>query len=52
MVHINKQQQNTWASLVFQWLRIHLLMQRMWIRSLVCDNPICRRATKPVCHDY
>ena len=42
----------TWASLVVQWLRICLPMQRTWVRALVREDPTCRRATKPVRHNY
>ena len=38
------------ASLVAQWERIHLPMQETWVESLIRDNPICHRATKPVRH--
>ena len=38
--------------LVAQWLRIHLPMQRTWVRSLVRGDPTCRGANKPVCHNY
>ena len=40
------------ASLVAQWLRILLPMQGTWVRSLVREDPTCRGATKPVCHNY
>ena len=40
------------ASLVAQWLRIHLPMQATRVRALVREDPTCRRATKPVCHNY
>ena len=36
------------ASLVAQWLRICLPMQGTRVRSLVREDPTCRRATKPV----
>ena len=39
------------ASLVVQWLRIHLPVQGTWVRALVWEDPICRGATKPVHHD-
>ena len=42
----------TGTSLVAQWLRIHLPMQGTRIRALVQEDPTCRRATKPVCHNY
>ena len=40
------------ASLVVQWLRIHLPMQGTWVRALVREDPTCRRATKPMRHNY
>ena len=40
------------ASLVVQWLRIHLPMQGIWVRSLVREDPTCRGATKPMHHNY
>ena len=40
------------TSLVVQWLRICLLMQGTRVRSLVREDPTCRRATKPVHHNY
>ena len=40
------------ASLVAQWLRIHLPMQGTWVQSLVREDPTCHRATKPLCHNY
>ena len=41
------------ASLVAQWLRIHLPVQgtRVW-QALVQEDPTCRGATKPVRHNY
>ena len=39
------------ASLVVQWLRIHLLMQETQVRSLVWEDRTCRGAAKPVLHD-
>ena len=41
-----------WASLVAQWLRICLLMQGTWVWALVWEDPTCRRATRPVHHNY
>ena len=35
-----------------QWLRIHLPMQGMGVWSLVWEDPICCRTTKPMCHNY
>ena len=40
------------ASLVAQWLRIHLPMQGTWVQALVREDPTCHRATKPLCHNY
>ena len=40
------------ASLVVQWLRVHLLMQGTRVRALVWEDPTCRRATRPVSHSY
>ena len=40
------------ASLVEQWLRIRLPMQGTRVRALVWEDPTCRGATKPVCHNY
>ena len=40
------------ASLVAQWLRIHLPMQGTPVRALVREDPTCRGATKPVRHNY
>ena len=40
------------ASLVAQWLRIHLPMQGTWVRALVQEDTTCCGATKPVRHNY
>ena len=40
------------TSLKAQCLRIHLPMQRSQVRALVWEDPTCRGATKPVCHNY
>ncbi|KAJ8782860.1 hypothetical protein J1605_009468 [Eschrichtius robustus] len=40
------------TSLVAQWLRIRLPMQGTRVRALVWEDPTCRGATKPVCHNY
>ena len=42
----------TGASLVAQWLRIHLPMQGTQVRALVREDPTCLRATKPMRHSY
>ena len=38
--------------LVTQWLRVRLPMQGTWVQALVREDPTCRRATKPMCHNY
>ena len=35
------------ASLVVQWLRIHLLMQGTWVRSLAQEDPTCPPLERP-----
>ena len=35
------------TSLVVQWLRIHLPMQRMQVQSLVREDSTCRGAAEP-----
>ena len=40
------------TSLVAQGLRIRLPIQGTWGRSLVREDLTCRRATKPMCHNY
>ena len=42
----------TGTSLVAQWLRIRLPMQGTWVWSLVREDPPCRGAAKPACHNY
>ena len=44
--------QRTGASLVAQWLRIHLTMQGTWVQALVQEDPTYHGATKPVRHNY
>ena len=41
---------NFWASLVAQWLRIHLPMQGTWVQALVQEDPTCHRASKLMHH--
>ena len=36
------------TSMVVQWIRICLLMQRTWVQSLVWEDSKCLQATKPV----
>ena len=45
---------NRWlgASLVVQWLRIHLPMQGTWVRALVQEDSTCRGATESMHHNY
>ena len=40
------------TSLVVQWLRIRLPVQRTRVWSLVREEPTCRGAAKPVRHSY
>ena len=40
------------ASLVAQWLRIHMPMQGTWVRALVQEDPTCCGAAKPVRHNH
>ena len=40
------------ASLVAQWLRIHLPMQGTRVQSLIQEDPTCRGASKSVHHNY
>ena len=40
------------ASLVAQWLKIHLPMQGTRVRALFQEDATCRGATKPVHHNY
>ena len=40
------------TSLVVQWLRNHLPMQRTQVCFLVQEDPICHGATKPMRHHY
>ena len=40
------------ASLVAQWLRIHLPMRGTRVRALVWEDPTCRGAARPVSHNY
>ena len=42
----------TKTSLVVQWLRICLPIQGIWVRSLVGEDPICYRTSKPMCHSF
>ena len=39
-----------WASLVTQWLRVCLPMQRTRVRALVWEDPTYHEVTRPVSH--
>ena len=43
---------NAGTSLVAQWLRVCLPMQGTQVRALVWEDPTCRRAARPVSHNY
>ena len=43
---------NEETSLVAQWLRIRLPMQETRFWAVIREDPTCRGATKPVCHNY
>ena len=40
------------TSLVAQWLRICLPVQKTRVRALVWEDPTCHGAIKPLCHNY
>ena len=40
------------TSLVAQWLRICLPMQRTWVQALIWEDPTCCGAAQPVCYNY
>ena len=40
------------ASLVAQWVRIHMPMKGTWVQSLIWEDSTSCRATKPVHHNY
>ena len=48
----SKAKKSLGASLVAQWLGISLPMQGTSVRALVWEDPTCRRATRPVSHNY
>ena len=48
--YLSEQQDRT--SLVVQWLRIHLSMERRWVRYLVWENPTFHEAAKSAHRDY
>ena len=47
-----KKNEGSGASLVAQWLGVHLPMQGTRVRCLVQEDPTCCGATKPVRHNY
>ena len=51
-IQIHTQNLVVGTSLVAQWLRICLPVQGTRVRSLVQEDPKCRRATKSVRHNY
>ena len=52
LIFLIKKLWRSWASLVVQWLRIHLPMQETQVWSLVWEDPTCQGANKPMCHSY
>ena len=40
------------ASLVVQWLRVHVAKQRTPVQSLVWEDPTRGTAAKPASHNY
>ena len=51
-MNIIPERQGIGASLVAQWLRIHLPMQGTQVPALVWEDPTRRGATKPVRRNY
>ena len=51
-IHCSSQNCIFGTSLVAQRLRIHLPTQGTRVPSLVWEDPTCRGATKPMCHNY
>ena len=51
-IYVHYKDKQPGASLVAQWLRIRLSMQGTRVRALVREDPTCRGATKPMCHNY
>ena len=45
-------EQGTRTSLVAQWLRICLPTQGTPLQALVQEDPTCRRASEPACHNH
>ena len=40
------------ASLVAEWVRIHMPMKGTWVQSLIWEDSTSYRATKPVGHSH
>ena len=51
-LYSKKKTYETRASLVAQWLRIHLPMQGTRVPALVWEDPTCRGATKPMRQNF
>ena len=51
-LHLQYKKLQAGASLVVQWLRIHLPLQGTQAPFLVREDLTCLGATKPVCHRY
>ena len=49
---INYRKKTVGASLVAQWLGIHLPMQGTRVQALVWEDPTCRGGTKPMRYNY
>ena len=47
-----REKEKSQTSLVVQWLRIQLPMQRTWVQTLVQEDSTCCGVTKPICHSY
>ena len=41
-----------WTWLVFQWLKIQIPMQGIWVWSLLLEDSTCLGTTKPGYHNY
>ena len=47
-----KKKNSSGSSLVVQWLRVCLPIQGTQVQPLVQEDPTCRVAAEPVCHNY
>ena len=50
--HIHIKKHISWTTLAVQWLRIHLPMQGIWVRSLVWEDSTCLGASKAMHCNY